>query len=142
VNDGNEILMQRRNLSKDKFPGLWDLSVASHVQSGENSWTTILRETNEEVGIQIGFRVEVRDFRFITSFRDERIAGGGIIEKQYYDLFMLRRDIELEKFSFNDSEVAEVKWVDYTGLMKMKDSGVMYPRLQWIGEILSAINRL
>ena len=83
VNDENKILLQQRGPNVSKFPGLWDLSVASHVQAGEDSLTTVLRETNEEIGVQIGFKIEVRDFKFITSFRNQHVvpaaAGGGVI---------------------------------------------------------------
>lgn len=34
VNDDNKILIQKRAKTKEKFPGLWDLSVAGHLPFG------------------------------------------------------------------------------------------------------------
>ena len=149
VNDDNKILIQQRSPGNWKFPGSWDLSVASHVQSGEDSLATVLRETNEEIGVQIGFRVEVRDFRFVTSFRNRHTnrknLGGGafddIIENQFYDLFILRQNVDIDQVTFNDAEVSDIKFVDYTELMRLKNAGVLHPRTEWVDEIVRLVNR-
>jgi len=140
VNDENKILMQRRSPTVSKFPGLWDLSVASHVQAGDDSLSTVLRETNEEIGVQIGFRVEVRDFRLVTSFRN-RHTWEGVVENQYYDLFMLRKNIDACDITFNDNEVSEIKFVDYTELQKLLKASQLHPRTEWVEEVMKVINR-
>ena len=141
VNDDNKILMQRRSSKVSKFPGLWDLSVASHVQAGDDSLATVLRETNEEIGVQIGFRVEVRDFRLVTSFRNQHVFGD-IIENQFYDLFVLRKNIDASNITFNDEEVSEIKFVDYTELQKLLKANMLHPRTEWVEDVMRIINRL
>ena len=46
-------LLQRRSMHKDTNPGCWDTSVAGHITSGDDSWTTALRESEEEIGLPI-----------------------------------------------------------------------------------------
>ena len=41
VNEENKVLMQQRSATKKKYPGLWDLSVAGHIRSGEDPVTAI-----------------------------------------------------------------------------------------------------
>lgn len=48
INDNNEILVQKRNPKKETFPGLWAISVAGHVRSGEESFEAAIREIKEK----------------------------------------------------------------------------------------------
>jgi isopentenyldiphosphate isomerase len=66
INTNNEILIQQRSANKDKNPNLWDISFAGHVSAGQYSISTAAREINEEVAVNIGRRVYVKDFSFIT----------------------------------------------------------------------------
>lgn len=140
VNSDNEILLQRRSESREKHSGLWDLSVASHVQAGGDSVSTAVREINEEIGVQIEYRAQVKDFRFLTSFRNKQTIGD-FIENQFYDLFVIRRDIAIEDLNYNDDEVMDAKWVNYTGLQKLIKEGVLHPRLEWVDEVVNYINK-
>ena len=135
------MLLQQRHKNLKKFPNLWDLSVASHIQSGGDAISTLLREVNEEIGVQIEYRVQAKDFRFLTSFRNQHIYKD-LIENQYYDFFILRKDIDFADITFNDQEVQDIQWVNYTKLKKLVKDNLMHPRLEWIEEILSYINKL
>lgn len=79
-----KLLIQRRQLSKDVWPGGWDLSVAEHLKPGESFEDGAKRGLREELGVE-GVEVErlgsicksrleieasqVRDFEFQQSFR-------------------------------------------------------------------------
>jgi len=140
ANDRNEILIQQRGANVSKFPNLWDLSVASHVAAGQTSLNTILREVNEEIGFQIPRKITVLDFQFITSFRNHHTIGN-IIENQFYDLFLLRENINLDQITFNDNEVQNIQYLNYTAIQKLMKSGQMHPRDEWIEPIIEAINK-
>lgn len=47
----DEVLMQRRALTKIAFPGCWDISAAGHVAAGETAAATAQREVGEELGV-------------------------------------------------------------------------------------------
>ncbi len=51
-NDKGEILMQKRNMSKDTDPGLYTLSMSGHVGKGEDYEESAEREMYEELGIK------------------------------------------------------------------------------------------
>ncbi len=51
VNAADEILIQKRSLTKDLFPGWWDISVGGHVDAGEDYADAVVRELREEMGI-------------------------------------------------------------------------------------------
>lgn len=48
------ILLQKRSASKDIQPGKWDTAVGGHLQPGENYEQAARRETQEELGIDLG----------------------------------------------------------------------------------------
>ena len=46
-----EVLLQKRSMEKDSFPGLYDTSSAGHIPAGDESVPSALRELSEELGI-------------------------------------------------------------------------------------------
>ena len=81
-----KLVVQRRHESKDVCPGLWDLSVAEHLEPHESFLAGAIRGIDEELGIT-GVRLErasnviratldiaefgIRDYEFQVSFRGE-----------------------------------------------------------------------
>ena len=59
VFNGNaELFIQKRSMSKDNQPGLWDSSAAGHVDSGEDYHGCAIRELEEELGIIVTTSLE------------------------------------------------------------------------------------
>lgn len=50
-NEHFQVLMQKRAMSKDSFPGKYDTSSAGHIQAGDEPLASGLRELAEELGI-------------------------------------------------------------------------------------------
>lgn len=57
-NPSGAVFLQKRALSKDVNPGLWDTSAAGHVDYGEDYDDCARREVWEELGIQAGENLE------------------------------------------------------------------------------------
>ncbi|MDA7681886.1 16S rRNA (adenine(1518)-N(6)/adenine(1519)-N(6))-dimethyltransferase RsmA [Verrucomicrobiales bacterium] len=52
LNRHDEILLQKRSMQKDTFPGLWGSSASGHLDTGEDYEGAAVRELNEELGIE------------------------------------------------------------------------------------------
>ena len=52
LNRHGELLLQKRSRFKDAHPGVWDSSVAGHLDAGESYEAAATRELDEEMGIQ------------------------------------------------------------------------------------------
>lgn len=52
INRHGELLLQRRSRLKDVHPGVWDSSVAGHLDAGEDYADAARREMAEEMGIE------------------------------------------------------------------------------------------
>ena len=50
-NSAGQLFLQKRSMSKDSSPGLWDSSAAGHLDQGEAYDTCAVRELQEELGI-------------------------------------------------------------------------------------------
>jgi isopentenyldiphosphate isomerase len=51
-NSQDQLFIQKRSMTKDNAPGLWDSSAAGHVDSGEDYHSCAIRELEEELGIE------------------------------------------------------------------------------------------
>jgi len=52
-NSSGELFLQRRGLHKQENPGMWDSSVAGHVDAGESYDRCCVREIEEEIGLSL-----------------------------------------------------------------------------------------
>lgn len=120
VNEKNEVLLQQRSEKKDKNAGMWDISVAGHISAGQDSLSAAAREINEEVSVLLGYRTEIKDFRYMYCFRKEQEFGEEYIERQFYDFFILRTSgVDDKTLFFQQEEVQAVKFVDLSTIQRM-----------------------
>lgn len=129
INEKNEILLQQRSLEKEKNAGLWDVSAAGHISCGQDSLSAATREINEEVSVNLGFNVEVKEFRFMYSFRKQQIFRDDFIENQFYDFFVLRQQgLNKDSIKFQASEVQDIKFVSISELNELRNTDQLVPR--------------
>lgn len=129
VNEKNEVLLQQRSHNKDKNPDMWDISVTGHLSAGQDSLSAATREISEEVSVSLGYSVDVKDFRFMFSFRKEQYVNENHYDRQYYDFFILRQaGLNNENIRFQSSEVQAIKFVTMSELEKMREDGLLVER--------------
>lgn len=129
INEKNQILIQQRSNDKDKNPGMWDISVTGHLSSGQDSLAAATREISEEVSVSLGYSVEVKDFRFMFSYRKEEKVNDEHYDRQYYDFFILRQNgLAKENIKFQSSEVQAIKFVNIAELNEMREKNMLVNR--------------
>ena len=57
-NRNEELFIQKRSMSKDNNPGLWDSSAAGHLDRGEHYPDCAIRELTEELGVVVASPLE------------------------------------------------------------------------------------
>lgn len=143
INDKNEILIQQRSDNKDKNPGKWDISVTGHLSAGQDSLTAATREISEEVSISLGYSVEVKDFRFMFSFRKEEKVSEEHYDRQFYDFFILRQNgLTTDNLRFQASEVQAIKFVSISELNDMREQNILVPRDECYDELANYLFRM
>lgn len=116
MNSRNEMLIQKRQLSKDRYPGCWDLSAGGFVRSGEDSTDAVLRELREELGLSLG--VDALSFLFTEPF-------SYVLD----DFYLARFDTGLSTLQLQPEEVSEAMWASQAEVEAMIADGrfVDYP---------------
>ena len=106
-----QVLLQKRSMKKDSFPGQLDTSSAGHIPAGEEPDVSAARELKEELGIAVPpeelsyagrFRIRYEKEFHGKLFRDNEIANVYIVE----------RDIPLSDITVQKEELDSVAWYD------------------------------
>src|SRR6267378_4049705 len=67
------ILLQKRSMDVDTFPGCWDHSAAGHVDAGEDYEEAAKRELQEELGISNATLYKVAVYRTNNIFNGRKL---------------------------------------------------------------------
>lgn len=102
--DGQNILIQRRAMSKYHTPGLWANTCCTHPRWGESPSDCAVRRLNEELGIT-GVYPAKRD---TVEYRAP--VGKGMIEHEVVDIFLATAPKSLQ-VTPNWNEVMQVEWI-------------------------------
>lgn len=112
VSNSGKILIQRRSDDKKLMPGEWAATGGAAI-SGEDSFSAASRELFEELSIKAG-RNELKKVLRIKR------------RNSLLDVWLTRNNTPAECLTLQQSEVAEVKWVDRNELEKMIENGVFH----------------
>lgn len=108
------IYFQQRAFNKSDFPGMYDIACAGHVDAGEKAENAMIRELEEEIGLNINkseLRYIGRKFETFekNGFIDDEICEMYLLEVNNSTIFTIGEEVEdVVKVSFNDYE----KWID------------------------------
>lgn len=113
---GPFLLMQRRSLAKDTWPGVLDATVGGHYRAGESLVET-LRETEEEIGVTVamadllslGVRVCANE-----------VPEAGIYDRELQDVFLLLDDRPLTGYRPHPTELAELVRLPLASLIDLQ----------------------
>ncbi len=128
-NSNGEILVQKRALTKKKSPGKWDMPSAGHIDAGETCLQGCVRETKEELGIDL----KESDFIFLKEFVNLR--GWELAQ-----IYLAYTDVKAEDMTLQKEEVECVKWLTYDEFVKLLFSNDFCNHSQeykqWVAEVL------
>lgn len=106
-NNAGEILLSQRSAKKTICPLLWDVSVAGHVDSGETIEQAAIRETKEEIGLDI----TENDLKKIGVFKCFQTYDQGIVDNEFHNTFIVELKISLSELVPHLEEVEALKLV-------------------------------
>ena len=109
LNDKNEILLQLRSKTDDKYPSHWDCSAGGHLDAGEDYVDGAKREMLEEIGVKT-------ELEFIDKYLFK--ADGG--RRYFSSLFKGKFS---GKFKIDPNEGTEVKFFSKSEIEKMIETG-------------------
>ena len=109
-NSLGEMLIQRRQLTKDRYPGCWDVSAGGFALSGESSEDAIRRELFEELGIaadEVDIQLALREpFHLV-----------------FDDFYLCRAELDLSALHLQEQEVMAARWAGRDEVLTMLSTG-------------------
>lgn len=111
-NTEGEVLLQKRSMSKESYPGLLDISAAGHVSVGETRIQAALRELEEELGI----KAEAGELKEILASKLSGEPKPGYYNKHVYTVYLLKRDTLPQ--TLQKEEVESVEFIPLARLEK------------------------
>ena len=104
-NQNNQILIAKRQNTKAVNPNKWGPSVAGTVDEGYDYDDTLIKETEEEIGL-----INIKPIFYKKLFYD--IDGS-----RFTGIYYVKIDsININDFKLQQEEVSEVKWIDILDL--------------------------
>lgn len=122
-NSRGELLIQQRQPFKQGWSGLWDFTVGGAVTAGETSGEAVVRELEEELGLQwaLGDTPPVLTVSFDHGFND---------------IYLLRGDVDLSALTLQYEEVAQVKWASREEVWRMLKEETFVPYHKGLVDLL------
>ena len=109
-NSEGAVFLQKRGLHKQENPGMWDSSVAGHVDAGESYDECCVREIEEEVGLTLD-HVPPRLFK---------LDATAVTGMEFAWVYRVETDQALKP---NEQEMSGGDWFDPAELDNWIDSG-------------------
>ncbi|MBN2508709.1 MAG: NUDIX domain-containing protein [Spirochaetales bacterium] len=75
VNRQGRVLVQKRSMNKDVQPGKWDTSVGGHLNAGESYEDAAVRESREELGLEVESPLMMYEYLLTNSVESEWVRS-------------------------------------------------------------------
>ena len=108
LTNGQDFLQQQRTWDKSIMPGQWDISVGGHVGAGESFLDAAVRETAEELGLELPKHRFQAIGRLATQLEfpgwraPHNIVGDNFV--------VVEPDLSLDDLRLQESEVLGARW--------------------------------
>ena len=106
-----QVLLQKRSMNKDSFPGLYDTSSAGHIPAGVEPVPSALRELEEELGI----RAEAAQLHPAGTFRidyEEVFHGKPFHDNEFTSVYVYEEPVDETALRLQAEEIESVRWFD------------------------------
>ena len=110
-----QILLQQRAKTKAIYPLLWDVSVAGHIDSGENITQGALREIKEEIDLSLTENCLIK----IGVFECFKTYANGMIDNEFHHTFIGELNVSIDLLNPQKEEVEALKLVSFDDFEKL-----------------------
>lgn len=108
VNSKKEALIAQRSLDKVHSSGKWGPTVAGTVEERETYLINIIKETDEEIGLNISENdLSLGPHRYVETSH-----------KYFLQIYFIQKDIPLSEFTIDKDELNEIRWVPIAELVE------------------------
>lgn len=109
---GYDLLLQKRSMQKDSYPGCLDISAAGHLAAGDDFPEAARRELEEELGIQADLS-ELQFIGFHRGYYEDQFYGQPFRNHEIAALYVYQKPVDAGSLTLQQEEVEAVCWMDY-----------------------------
>lgn len=102
-----QVLIQKRQTTKDTFPNLWDISVAGHISYQELPLYAAIREIEEEIGL----KVTEKELKNIGTSQHKHVHSTELTDHELHHIYLCKLDTKIENLKIEEDEVAQIKLI-------------------------------
>jgi isopentenyldiphosphate isomerase len=140
--DSGEILIQKRAEDKKSFPDLWDVSVAGHIETGEEAIISAIREIKEEIGLS----VTPDQLLKIGIFKEKFEHSEKFKDNEIHHIYLCRLITDIRSLKIQKEELSEIRLISIDSFeratVKLNDSIRLVPHYpDYYSFILKEIKR-
>lgn len=116
-NSQGEVLLQHRAADRNVFPNTWDVSATGHVRAGDSVIASAVHQLREGLGIQ----VKPSEITEIGRVKDSFPLTTGEVHNEHATVYLVHRDINLERVELQSSDVDGARWMNLRDLAAEMD---------------------
>jgi len=140
INDSGEILLQKRAATKKQYPNKWAIC-AGHVDAGEKVESAIIREINEELGID----VKIDDLEYIDVYKVQEDIAENNIKNYYFNYtYFLNNNYKIEDYTIQLEELSELKFIslkELENIVKTKNKDFTFSDRLYMEDVLEKLRK-
>lgn len=106
-----QVLLQKRAMTKDSFPGCYDTSSAGHITAGDEPLISARRELSEELGIH----ASEEELQFVSTFDilfQKEFHGKLFKDDEIAFLYIYSKPVDMDQIRIQEEELDGVEWFD------------------------------
>ena len=112
-----ELLLQKRCMEKDSFPGCYDISSAGHIPAGMDYVPSALRELREELGVTAQAEDLIPCGLKRVTVKNE-FHEHPYVDRQVCNVYLMWMDRPAKEFVVQREEIESVMWMEYQAVRK------------------------
>jgi isopentenyldiphosphate isomerase len=113
INSRGELLMQLRAPKVELSPDVWDVSVGTHLRPSEAPDEAALRALKNTYNLE----ATTEELKHIFNLQSANPMPDDRHHNVFEHVFLLHADLDTGQFAFDNSKIAELKWVPLNQLM-------------------------
>ncbi|QFG00230.1 GNAT family N-acetyltransferase [Psychrobacillus glaciei] len=127
MNEEGQFLIQQRQSWKKGWANMWDCAAAGAALSKETSELAAIRETKEELGLDL--QMENAEILFTVKF-----------SRGFDDHWLVKQNLDINNLSLQYEEVADAKWATMDEIKELVSSGefIRYHILEQLFELIES----
>jgi isopentenyl-diphosphate Delta-isomerase len=106
LNSKSEVLLQLRGKKVELNPETWDVAIGTHVRPQEDPTDSAIRCLQDELGVT----VTKEQIKHLFNIQSSNPTGSGKMHRTLGHVFLLKRDIPIEDFTYDHEKISGLAW--------------------------------